>query len=204
MKKGFLCFAIILLTLFASAQEVENTSVPDTIAQSDHEYSNAEIDRLKEAVIEGKLQMRLLRHLTRKDGIGAGSTKVQINYFSEMSNRYQIYSLTYKLDGENIYSFFYGDAMGRSDADKKPRPLSQPLAPGSHTLEVQVVHAGNDTGVFSYLNDYKILTEKKVSFEVKKEASTKIELISFEKGWILTDFKERPDLRIKINGNVIP
>src|SRR5690606_33313173 len=128
--KSFLCSAIIFLALSVSAQETENTNVPDTIAQSDHEYSNAEIDRLKEAVIEQKLQMRLLRHLTRKDGIGAGSTKVQIDYFSEMSNRYQIYSLAYKLDGENIYSFFYGDAVGRSDADKKPRALSQPLAPG--------------------------------------------------------------------------
>src|SRR5437870_4259360 len=137
MGKSLILVISILIPLFAGAQEPPNTPTPDTVSQGDHDYSSSEVDRLKEAVIEQKLQMRLLRHLTRKDGIGSGSTRVVVDYFSEMSTRYQIYSLIYKLDGENIYNFFYGDAVGRSDADKKPKELTQPLAPGSHSLEVQ-------------------------------------------------------------------
>ena len=204
-----LATSLILIFLFAAPAIGQGTSsakedVPDQISQADKDYSSAEVDRLKEAVVEEKLQMKLLRHLTRKDGIGGGSTRIGISFLSEMSTRYQIYSLVYKLDGETVYSFFYGDAVGRSDADRKPMPFTQPVAPGSHSIEIQIVHTGNDSGVFAYLNDYKILTEKKVSFVVQKESQTKIEVVAYEKGWILTDFKERPDLRVKLNGNLTP
>lgn len=193
-----------------AAASVNKTSLPQDSTVDvqnvgmDKEVTSAEVERLKESVLEQKLQMRLLRHLTKKDGIGGGSTKISIGFQSEMSTRYQIYSLVYKIDGETVYSFFYGDAVGKSEADRKPKEYSQPLAPGTHTLEIQVVHTGNDSGVFAYLNDYKILTEKKVTFELAKETQTKIEVITYEKGWILTDFKERPDLKIKINGSLIP
>ena len=212
MKSHLIHAAIVgaILLQFAPAFGNEGSPTapaPDTadkVSQADPEYSSAEVNRLKESVTEEKLQMRLLRHLTRKDGIGSASTRVNVEFINEMSARYQIYSLVYKLDGENVYSFFYGDAVGKGDLKRKPKPYVQPLAPGSHTIEVHLVHTGNDTGVFSYLNDYKILTERKISFEVKKESSTKIDLVAFEKGWILTDFKERPDLRVKINGALMP
>lgn len=202
-------FLFTILIVFNSwAQSTNVTSLPATqeaaaerASQGDKEFVKSEIDALKENVMDEKLQMRLLRHLTKKDGISSGSTKLIIDYLSEMSSRYQIYSLVYKLDGETVYNFFYGDAVGKAEAERRPKSYSQPLAPGSHVLEVQLVHTGNDTGVFAYLQDYKILTEKKITFEVAKESSTKIEVISFEKGWILTDFKERPDLQIKINGS---
>lgn len=200
--------AFVLLLLISNAQaQVEVPSQEtqsDKISQGDKDYSSSEVDRLKEAVLDEKMQMRLLRHLTKKDGIASGSTKIVMSFSSEMSTRYQIYSLVYKLDGETVYSFFYGDAVGKPDADKKPKEYAQPLAPGTHNIEIQVVHTGNDSGVFSYLNDYKILTEKKFSFEIKKESSTKIDIVAYEKGWILTDFKERPDLSIKINGSALP
>lgn len=214
MRKSLI--TLVLLVVYGAVTWAQNPSPPPPSAPSeaedaankvsagDKDYSNTEIDRLKESVVDEKVQMRLLRFLTRKEGIGAGATKVIVDFISEMSTRYQIYSLVYKLDGEPVYSFFYGDAVGKTEKDRKPRAFIQSLAPGTHSLEVQVVHTGNDTGVFSYLNDYKILTEKKLSFEVQKEASTKIEVVGYEKGWILTDFKERPDLRIKINGSLIP
>ncbi len=212
MKKSLLAIQFIILILGISLalpvvaqEEPPPTEVQaDKISQGDKEFSSSEVERLKETVLDEKLQLRLLRHLTKKDGIAGGTTKILISFLSEMSSRYQIYSLVYKLDGETVYSFFYGDTVRKADTDKKPREYSQPLAPGTHSLEIQAVHTGNDTGVFSYLNDYKILTEKKFSFEVRKENSTKIDLIAYEKGWILTDFKERPDLRIKIDGSFLP
>lgn len=185
---------VVFFGVLSHAQEVPPAPSSDV--------PQIETEKLKQLVLEEKMQMQLLRFLTRKEGIGSGATRLSIDFASEMSERYKIYSLVYKLDGQVVYSFFYGDSVGKVDQDRRPRAYSQPLAPGSHVLEIQLVHTGNDTGVFSYLNDYKILTEKKIPFEVKKETQTKIELIAFEKGWILTDFKERPDLRVRINGQV--
>lgn len=197
-------FILVVITASALAQEAKiQPSVPAK-SPVDGDVVQAETERLKQLVLEEKMQMQLLRFLTRKEGIGSGATRLTIDFASEMSERYKIYSLVYKLDGQVVYSFFYGDAVGKVAQERKPRAFTQPLAPGSHVLEVQIVHTGNDTGVFSYLNDYKIMTEKKTSFEIRKETQTKIELVAFEKGWILTDFKERPDLRLKLNGQNLP
>jgi hypothetical protein len=203
MAKLYWIIILFVASICVHAQESAPVAAEKT-AQSDAEVIQAETEKLKQLVLEEKIQMQLLRFLTRKEGIGSGSTKLAIDFASEMSERYKLYSLVYKLDGQVVYSFFYGDSVGKVELDRKPRTFTQPLAPGSHVLEIQLVHTGNDTGVFSYLNDYKILTEKKIPFEVKKETQTVISMVAFEKGWILTDFKERPDLSVKINGQTLP
>ncbi len=205
MAKRLWIIILIAVSHSVFAQEAPPVTAPaEKVAASDAEVIQSETEKFKQLVLEEKVQMQLLRFLTKKEGIGSGSTKLVIDYATEMSERYKIYSLVYKLDGQVVYSFFYGDSVGKIEQDRKPRAFTQPLAPGSHVLEIQLVHTGNDTGVFSYLNDYKILTERKIPFEVKKETQTTINLVAFEKGWILTDFKERPDLSVKINGQALP
>lgn len=199
--------ALIILHTFTGAAQTKlppADSISEKVIQSDSDYKASEIDRLKDAVVDEKLQMRLLRHLTKKEGLTSGSTKISLHFITEMSSRYKLYSVNYKIDGQNVYSYFYGDVASTESDERMPKEITQPVTPGTHSIEVQIVHTGNDTGVFAYLNDYKILTEKKFSFEVAKETQAKIELIAYEKGWLLTDFKERPDLHVKINGSLLP
>ena len=175
---------------------------------SDQPAPSPEIDKagdsigdLKEKVMNYKTQMMIFKQLIRKEGVNASYPKISVDFINEMSTRYQIYSVIYELDGERLYSFS-NDHLASSDVQAgQVEKFQTSVAPGSHTLTVQIIFRGNETGVFSYLNDYKITTQGQVNFDVQRNVSTAISVIAFEKGWILTDFKDRPDLKIKVSGD---
>jgi hypothetical protein len=195
---------IVLLLLFSLntiAEETASSPAQEPKALKKRVFSRDKINDLKESVLDQKTQMLLFKHLIRKEGINASFPVVQIAFVSEMSSRYEIYSMVYEVDGERVYSYTVDDIAAATGANKISE-YNGSLAPGNHTLKVQVVFRGNETGIFSYLNDYKITTQGQVSFELEKNTSTKIEIVAYEKGWILTDFKDRPDLKIKISSSL--
>ncbi len=160
------------------------------------------IEDLKLEVLNSKTQMKILKHLIRNEGVSKTYPKIKIVFKNKMGERYRLHSLNFRIDGEDMYSYFRDEEQEISREKVQIQPFEGALAPGSHTLRVKVVYQGNDSGIFSYISDYKTKTEGQLNFALKKGTTTLIEVQSFEKGWMLTEFKDRPDLKVLVNGNV--
>jgi len=147
--------------------------------------------------------MVLLKHLLRNESVSKSYPEVQISFLNDMGSRYRLHSIRYQIDGSDVFTYFRDEeAVTTNSQVLKISDYNGSLAPGTHTLSVSVVFQGNDSGVFSYISDYKTKTEGRISFELKRGKKTKVEVTAYEKGWILTQFKDRPDLEVAINGQV--
>ena len=110
--------------------------------------------------------------------------------------------MVYSVDGERVYSYYLEDNLGKPPLGTETQVFKGPIIAGTHELGIELVYKGNDSGVFSYINDYKIPTQGKKAFKVEKSQNLDVQVVGYEKGWALTDFKDRPDLKIKFNGGL--
>lgn len=199
MKKVFV-FIVIMLLASISLALPQNHASPKKVANSDIEVVPDLIDRMKDDVLNQKSQMLLFRQLIVSENVEAMFPTVTIHHLNEMGSRYKIVSLVYTLDGETVYSY-YGDQRDKKALGRKVQVFKGPLVPGTHKLMVDVVYKGNDTGVFSYINDYKIPVHRERKLKVTKGRKLKVQVVGYEKGWALTDFKDRPVIKFKISGS---
>lgn len=167
--------------------------------RAEESLSFAESDRmgeLKDRVLDRKLQLNLVRQLIKTEDLDTQYPKLQFIFKNEMSNRYLLQSLEFFVNESKVYSFF-------SDPKEKDKKKLQRhdvnLPPGKHEIRVVAIYNGNDTGVFSYLSDYKVRAEGKEEILVKKGQDQVLNIKGFEKGGVLTDFKERPAIEIMVN-----
>jgi hypothetical protein len=193
---------LVGLSFFANAQ---TKSISKSQAESETQLKKERINDLKLEVLNAKAQMTILKHLIRNEGVSKTYPKIKISFKNEMSDRYILHSVKYSIDGEDVYSYFR-DEESKTDTDKVGKnsipDFEGSVAPGSHNLVIRVLFQGNDTGIFSYISDYKTKAEGQLTFQVDKGTTTAIEVNSFEKGWMLTEFKDRPDLRVRLNGSL--
>ncbi|MEC9283924.1 MAG: hypothetical protein VX642_14515 [Bdellovibrionota bacterium] len=184
MKRVLIVF--VLLNSFLNLQAEETLS----FAESD------KMGELKDRVLDRKLQLNLVRQLIKTEDLDTQYPKLQFIFKNEMSNRYLLQSLEFFVNESKVYSFF-------SDPKEKDKKSTQAhevnLPPGKHEIRVVAIYNGNDTGVFSYLSDYKIRAEGKREIEVIKGRDQVLKIKGFEKGGVLTDFKERPAIEIMVN-----
>lgn len=166
-------------------------------SRSDPPVVKDDVDRMKQEVINKKTQMMLFRQLLKAEAIESNFPIVTIVHVNEMSSRYKIHSLIYSIDKDRVYTYHAEDTVGKQALGREISVFKGPLVPGSHEITIDVVYQGNDTGVFSYINDYKIPTQTKKSFKVDKGQNLDVQVVGYEKGWALTDFKDRPDLKVK-------
>jgi len=166
-------------------------------SKSDPEVVTENINDLKEKVIEKKTQMKLFRQLIKSEAIESSFPIVSITHVNEMSTRYKIYSLSYSIDSERIYTYYLDDNVGKQPIGRETGVFKGPLTPGAHELTIDIIYQGNDNGVFSYINDYKTPVQSKKSFKVDKGQKLDIQVVGYEKGWALTEFKDRPDVKVK-------
>lgn len=163
------------------------------------ELTPGELDRMdsaKDAVLERKLQLSLVKQLIRTEDLETQYPKVEFQFVNEMSSRYLLQSLEFFVDSAKVYSFFSDQKQGQT-AKQQNHELHLP--PGKHQVRVVAIYQGNDTGVFSYLSDYKVRAESELEMQVEKGIGRKVKIRGFEKGGLLTDFKERPGLEIAVD-----
>lgn len=196
MGKAFLVTFFFVLSL-AQANPPPATENARKESKSDPTVITDDVDKMKQDVLNKKTQMLLFRELLRNEGIESNFPTVILTHVNQMGARFKINSLNYTLDKDRVYTFHADDNLTHQDIGKETKVFKGPLVPGIHTLLVEIVYQGNDTGVFSYINDYKIPVQVKKTFKVTKGQSMEIQVIGYEKGWALTDFKDRPDLKVK-------
>ena len=197
MKTGIIIF-IITQSLFAAPPPLSRTA--REVGRSESEVVTDDVDRLKDEVVNKKNQMLLFRQLLKTEAIESTFPRVFIDHVNEMGGRYKIYSLVYYIDKEKVFGYYLEEnSTNRQNFDKETTIFKGPVAPGQHEINVEVIYQGNDTGIFNYINDYKIPVQAKKTFKVEKGQNIEIRVVAFEKGWALTDFKDRPDLSIKLS-----
>jgi hypothetical protein len=184
---------IILVSLLLSANVFAGNARPSTSADS------SQVDALKTEVTNSQTQVMVLKDLLRKEGLDGSRRSLLIAFDNKMTKRYLVDSITYKLNGDIIYQYVVDDTVEAGKKYDYKKQFETKVVPGPYTLEVQVVYRGNDTGVFSYVKDYRITREEKLGIDVKKNKSTEIHVSSSESGGILADFKDRPQLKVLQN-----
>ncbi len=156
---------------------------------------STQVDAMKTEVMSEKTQMLILKDLLKKEGLDGARRSLIISFQNDLGKRFIVDSVTYKLNGEIIYQFVAED---RAVASKEKNvPLSKfeaKVVPGPYTFEAKVIYRGNDTGVFSYVKDYRIVREETATIDVKKTNQLKVS--AFESGGMFADFKDRPQLKI--------
>jgi hypothetical protein len=190
--------ALILATFHtASAVGPALSETARKETKSDPEVVKENVDRMKEDVLNKKTQMLLFRQLLKSEAFESSFPVVTVVHLNEMSSRYKIFSLTYTIDEDRVYTYYMDEPGANKALGREISVFKGPLVPGSHELVVDVVYRGNDSGVFSYINEYKIPAQIKTTFKVDKGQNATVQVVGYEKGWALTDFKDRPDLRVK-------
>ncbi len=199
MKISFFFLTFAFSAVLAAPPTLTDSARKES--KSDSEVIKEDIDKMKEDVLNKKTQLMLFHQLLKSEAIESTFPIVTITHVNEMSSRYKIFSLTYLVDDDRVFTFYSDSNTGKQNFGRETKIFKGPLVPGVHELKIDVVYQGNDTGIFSYINDYKIPTESKRSFKVDKGQNVAVQVVGYEKGWALTDFKDRPDLKVKINGS---
>jgi hypothetical protein len=161
------------------------------------------VDDMKLRVLEKKTQSLIFKKMLKSEGFESNLPTVAINHTNEMSSRYLVDSVTYLLDNDRVYTYKKNNRQ-KSGLPKEVVIFKGLLPPGNHDLSVEIIYRGNDVGVFSYVNDYKITSKSTKTFKVDKGQNLDVQVVAYEKGWALTDFKDRPDLKINFHSASSP
>jgi len=185
--------------IFAQAQE--EIAIPSKSAPKKSGTISAvssQVDAMKTEVMSEKMQVLVLKELLKKEGLDGSRKSLIIAFKNDLGKRYLVDSVTYKLNGEIVYQFVTEDRMTASAQKNAPtKQFETKVVPGPYTFEVQVIYRGNDTGVFSYVKDYRITREEKMAIDIKK--TNQITVNAFESGGVFADFKDRPQLTVSQN-----
>ena len=188
---GLLISIILNVFLFADSNEL-------TFVSADTTYVKAEMSKLKDSVLNTRLQIRMFQEILESEGINQSYPKVNISFSNTLGARYRIYSVEYIVDG--VKSFYYQlpeEALRNvSSVQEKIQDFETTLAPGPHNIQAIVSYVGNDKGIFSYLSEYKVQMSEKQDLKLVKNNNYKIKIQAYEQGGLLADFKEKAKLKI--------
>ena len=154
------------------------------------------VDELKEQIFRSKARLSLLKE-TVLHGVIAGAHAV-ITYRNEIGTMYIPVQYSYSLDGNEIYAKV--DESGKLSDQKEFEIFNGSLAPGNHTVSVNMVYIGNGYGVFSYLKGYRFTVKSSRTFTASEGKEMQLKVVGREKGNILTtDMKDRLDVSFREN-----
>jgi hypothetical protein len=147
------------------------------------------VNELKEQIFRSKARLSLLKE-TVLHGVVAGARAV-ITHRNEMGSLYTPVRYAFAIDGQEVYS--KSDESGKLRDQKEIEIFNGSIAPGNHTMSVNMVYQGNGYGVFSYLKGYKFNVHDSRTFTAPEGKQLQMKIVNFEKGNpITTDPKDRP------------
>jgi hypothetical protein len=149
------------------------------------------IEQLKEQIRRSHTRLSLLSETVLSGG--AAGSRATIRFENKLSSQFQLTRALIVLDGQVQYN--KTDQSGVL-ADQKVIPVfSGSIPPGDHTVQVLVNLQGNGYGVFSYLRGYKFEVRSSHSFTAVEGKTTKLRIVTFEKGDVTTPLEEQPAVR---------
>ena len=150
------------------------------------------INQLKQEVFRSKARLAQLAE-TVIQGSGAGRSKIKILHKNEMSGTFQLVKLVYLLDSSPVYQQV--DDSGELGDLEEINVYESIIAPGDHTVSVEIEYRGYGHGIFSYLQGYRFRVNSSHTITIAGGKEVVIQGIGFEQGDPLTAIEERPTIR---------
>ncbi len=147
---------------------------------------------LKERIYRTKARLLLLQETVISDNLTSGAKAVLVHR-NEMGASFVLESVTYALDGAPIYTKV--DTGGELDRQEEIEIFNGRIVPGNHQITARVVLRGSGFGVFSYLEGYKFTVQSSYTFNAEGGKITQVKIVSYERGGITTDLKDRPAIK---------
>jgi hypothetical protein len=150
------------------------------------------INQLKQEVFRSKARLAQLAE-TVIQGTASGRSKIKIVHKNEMSGTFQLVKLSYFLDRSPVYQQV-DDSGELGDLDEI-NVYESIIAPGDHTISVEIEYRGYGHGIFSYLQGYRFRVNSSHTITIAGGKEVTIQGIGFEQGDPLTAIEERPTIR---------
>lgn len=150
--------------------------------------TRAKVDDLAASMKRIREQLASVSNQVMSPVVGAASTDIVLR--NEMSGAYRLVHATVRLDGSVLID--REDESGAL-ADQKELPvLKGAVAPGDHTLSVELVFQGSGYGVFSYLKGYRYNVKSTHAFSVGQGKPVTLDVTAYERGDATTPLDQRP------------
>ncbi|HSN82952.1 MAG TPA: hypothetical protein VLS88_10270 [Polyangiales bacterium] len=149
------------------------------------------INELKEQIFRSKARLALLAETVLEGVVGGG--QAVIVHENRMSDSYKLVRIVYALDGAPIFT--KADEEGSLDEQKEFEVYNGSIAPGEHTLTVNLEYRGHGYGVFAYLKGYRFNVRSMYTFTVPEGRVSTVHVVGYEKGGPATPLEERPAIR---------
>ena len=149
---------------------------------------------LKEKIFRSKTRLMLLKERILNDVIA--EAKLVVEHQNDMGSSFKPIEVHYRLDGETLK--LLDNATGTLDADEPIEIFSGNVAPGNHSLSVEMVYQG-DSIFFTYLKDYVFKLRASYTFFATKGKITQVTSTGFLKGDITYNITDRPSIKFKVD-----
>lgn len=149
---------------------------------------------LKERAWQLKARVQMLKEQMLGGGVGA---QAMITHANEMGSSFHLISLTYTLDGTQIFvrSDDSGEQLYKSTSFDV---LNGPIAPGNHTLSAVATYRGHGYGVFEYLSKFTFTARGGSTFVTEEGKVSNIACRGYEKGGANTPMEKRAAVDCKV------
>ena len=149
---------------------------------------------LKEKIFRSKTRLMLLKERILNDVIA--EAKLIVEHQNDMGSSFKGVEVHYRLDGETLK--LLDNATGNLDSDESLEIFSGNVAPGNHSLSVEMVYQG-DSIFFTYLKDYVFKLRASYTFFATKGKITQVTSTGFLKGDITYNITDRPSIKFKVD-----
>jgi hypothetical protein len=150
--------------------------------------TRAKVDELTASMKRIREQLASVSNQVMSPVVGAAATDIMLR--NEMSGAYRLVHATIRLDGAVLID---REDEGNTLADQKELPvLKGAVAPGDHTLSVELIFQGSGYGVFSYLKGYRYNVKSTHAFAVGQGKPVNLDITAYEKGDATTPLDQRP------------
>ena len=149
---------------------------------------------LKEKIFRSKTRLMLLKERILNDVIA--EAKLVVEHQNDMGSSFKAVEVHYRLDGETLK--LLDNATGTLDSEEPLEIFSGNVAPGNHSLSVEMVYQG-DSIFFTYLKDYVFKLRASYTFFATKGKITQVTSTGFLKGDITYNITDRPSIKFKVD-----
>ena len=176
-----------------SADETRKADQKNNLYLRQIQRIESQVNELKEEIFRSRTRLAILKESVLASGLSG--TEVKILHRNEMGANFKLERILYLLDGTPIEQKV--DSNGDLDQQEQIEILNGPIAPGNHTLQVELVYRGNGFGVFSYLQSYRFTLNDTLTFRAEQAKRINISVVGYERSGITLELKDRPDIRFE-------
>jgi len=146
------------------------------------------VDELRSELSASHMHLEILTESLLGEPIGGA--RVAIRHENAMGPLYRLERTAFTLDGALL------NAQGSRTTATSEQLYNGSLAPGDHTLTIDLEYRGQGLGLFPYLEGYQIHLRSMQSFTVRPGRGIELRIVGFEQGGAATSLEQRPGVRV--------